>query len=161
MSEKRFVIHDSSVEEYVESLENKNTQGKTKRDVKLLNDFIRGEKKEERELSAITPEDLDRYLAEFIRSVRRKYGGEYEPSSVRSLLASVERHLKKNSYPASWVFSAIDSSSWLADAYNQSKRNSKKQAVGTRTKLLPPWPIKKSTSFTRKTCWDYLQVKRC
>ena len=36
MSEKRFVLHDSSVEEYVESLENKNTQGKTKRDVKLL-----------------------------------------------------------------------------------------------------------------------------
>ena len=79
MSEKRFVIHDSSVEEYVESLENKNTQGKTKRDVKLLNDFLRGEtlKKEERELSAITPEDLDRYLAEFIRSVRREDGGEF------------------------------------------------------------------------------------
>ena len=55
-------------------------------------------------MSAITPEDLDRYLAEFIRSVRRKDGGEYEPSSLRSLLASVERHLKKNSYPAS-IFS--------------------------------------------------------
>ena len=78
MSEKRFVIHDSSVEEYVESLENKNTQGKTKRDIKLLNYFLRGEKKEERELSAITPEDLDKYLAEFIRSVRCKDGGEYE-----------------------------------------------------------------------------------
>ena len=36
MSEKRFVIHDSSVEEYVESLANKNTQGKTKRDLKLV-----------------------------------------------------------------------------------------------------------------------------
>ena len=99
MSEKRFVILDSSVEEYVESLENKNTQGKTKRDVKLLN-----EKKEERELSAITPEDLDIYLAEFIRSVRSKDGGEYEPPSLRGLLASVERHLKKNCYPAS-IFS--------------------------------------------------------
>ena len=96
MKDRRFVIHDSSVEEYVESLENKNTQGKTKRDVRLLNDFLRGEKKEERELSAITPEDLDRYLTEFIRSVRRKDGGEYEPSSLRSLLASVERYLKKN-----------------------------------------------------------------
>ena len=74
MSEKRFVIHDSSVEEYVESLENKNTQGRTKRVVKLLNEFLRGEKKEDQELSAITPEDLDRYLAEFIRSVRRQDG---------------------------------------------------------------------------------------
>ena len=45
MSEKRFVIHDSSVEEYVESLENKNRQRKTKRDVKLLNDVLIGEKK--------------------------------------------------------------------------------------------------------------------
>jgi len=53
-------------------------------------------------LSAITPEDLDRFLAEFIRSVRRK-DGEYESSSLRSLLASVERHLKKNSYPVSII----------------------------------------------------------
>ena len=101
---------------------------------KSWNDFLRGEKKEERELSAITPEDLDRYLAEFIRSVRRKDGGEYEPSSLGSLLASVERHLKKNSYQR--VFSTIDSLSWLEDAHNQSKRNSKKQAVGTRTQYV-------------------------
>ena len=80
------------------------THKKNLSDVTLLNDFLRGEKKEEQELSVITPEDLDRYLAEFIRSVRRKDGGEYEPSSLRSLLASVERHLKKNGYPAS-IFS--------------------------------------------------------
>ena len=49
-------------------------------------------------------EDLDRYLTEFIRSVRRKDGGECEPLRLRSLLASVERHLKKNSYPASEYF---------------------------------------------------------
>ena len=36
MNEKRFVDHGTSVEDYVESLENKNTKGKTKRDVKLL-----------------------------------------------------------------------------------------------------------------------------
>ena len=107
-----------------------------KLDVKLLNDFLRGEKKEERELSAITPEDLDRYLAEFIRSVRRKDGGEYEPSSLRSLLASIERHLKKNIYPAS-IFS--DRQFELTRRYLQSKQKElKEQAAGTRTKLLPP-----------------------
>ena len=31
-------------------------------------------------------------------------GGEYEPSNLRSLLASVEQKLKKNNYPAS-IFS--------------------------------------------------------
>ena len=135
MSE-RFVIHDSSVEEYVESLENKNTQGKTKRDVKLLNDLLRGEKKEERELSAITPEDLDRYLAEFIRSVRRKDGGEYEPSSLRSLLASVERHLKKNSYSAS-IFS--DRQFELTRRCLQSKQKElKKAGRGNKDKAAAP-----------------------
>ena len=118
MGEERFVIHDSSVEEYVESL---------RRDVKLLNDFLRGEKKEERELSAVTPEDLDRYLAEFIRSVRRKDGGECEPSSLRSLLASVEWHLKKNtcSYPAS-IFS--DRQFELTQRCLQSKQKELKKA---------------------------------
>ena len=40
MREKRFIIHDSSVKVYVESFEKK----KTKRDVRLLNDFLRDEK---------------------------------------------------------------------------------------------------------------------
>ena len=41
MSEKSFVDHDNSVEDYVESLENKNTKEKTKRDVKLVETFLR------------------------------------------------------------------------------------------------------------------------
>ena len=39
MNEKRFVDHDTSVEDYLESRENKNTKEKTKRDVKLLETF--------------------------------------------------------------------------------------------------------------------------
>ena len=41
--EKRVVDHDTSVEDYVESLGNKNTKEKTKRDVKLLETFLRNE----------------------------------------------------------------------------------------------------------------------
>ena len=36
MNEKRFVEHDTWVEDFAETLENKNTKVKTKRDVKLL-----------------------------------------------------------------------------------------------------------------------------
>ena len=39
MNEKRFVDHDTSVKDYLESHENKNTKEKTKRDVKLLETF--------------------------------------------------------------------------------------------------------------------------
>ena len=83
MNEKRFVDHDTSVEDYVESLENRNTKEKTKRDVKLLETFLRNEKNDEREVQDIEPAELNKHLAEFIRSVlRRKDGEDYEPSSL-------------------------------------------------------------------------------
>jgi len=53
MSEKRFVVHDTSVEDYVESLKSKNTKKKTKRDVKLLEEFLRNENNDEREVHTI------------------------------------------------------------------------------------------------------------
>ena len=60
MNEKRFVDHDTSVEDYVESLENRNTKEKTKRDVKLLETFLRNEKNDEREVHDIEPAELNK-----------------------------------------------------------------------------------------------------
>ena len=100
MNEKRFVDHDTSVEDYVVSLETKNTEEKTKGDVhvKLLETFLRNEKNDEREVQNIESAELNKHLAEFIRSVRRKDGEDYEPSSLRCVVLSIERHLKKNKY---------------------------------------------------------------
>ena len=53
--EKRFVDRDTSVEDYVESLGNKNTKEKTKRDVKLLETLLRNEKSDERGVGNIEP----------------------------------------------------------------------------------------------------------
>ena len=50
MSKKRFVALDTSVQDYVESLERKNTKEKTKRDVKLLEEVLRNEKSDKREV---------------------------------------------------------------------------------------------------------------
>ena len=44
MNEKRFFEHDTWVEDYAETLENKNTKEKTKRDVKLLETFLKNKK---------------------------------------------------------------------------------------------------------------------
>ena len=62
MNEKRFVDHDTSVEDYVESLENRNTKEKTKRDVKLLETFLRNEKNDERDVQDIEPAELNKHL---------------------------------------------------------------------------------------------------
>lgn len=83
MSEERFVVHDSSVEDYVESMQTKNTK--------------------QRPVYTIAAE-VAKYLATFIRSVGRKDGEDYEPSSPRSLMPSFERDIvKKNRYPASII----------------------------------------------------------
>ena len=60
-----------------------------------------GTKNELRKVEDIPALELNEYMCEFIISVRTKDGKDYEPSSLRSLLASFERHLKKNSYSAS------------------------------------------------------------
>ena len=57
MNEKRFVYHDTSVEEYVESLENKTMKEETNRDVKLMEMFWRNEKGDEREGKTYNPQN--------------------------------------------------------------------------------------------------------
>ena len=65
----------------LKSTENRNTKEKTKRDVQLFEEFLRKEKNDLREVNATAPAELNKYLAEFIRSVGRKDDEDYEPSS--------------------------------------------------------------------------------
>jgi len=65
----------------VESLESKNTKEKTTRNVKLLEDFLKNEKNDEREVHTIKSAESNKYLAEFFRSFRYKDGEDYEPSN--------------------------------------------------------------------------------
>ena len=95
--EERFETLDKPIEDYILEQENKNTRAKTKRDVRLLIDFLR-QKNELRNPEEIPPEELNGYLSQFIYSVKRKDGGNYEPSSLRGFLSSFHRHLKERKY---------------------------------------------------------------
>ncbi|XP_067022164.1 uncharacterized protein KIAA1958-like [Acropora muricata] len=76
----------NSVEQFIEEQENENTRK-------------RKYKNESRHIEEIAPKELNAYIAEFIITVRKKDGNEdYEPSSLRSLMASFERYLKKKNY---------------------------------------------------------------
>ena len=89
-----------SVDNFIAEQENKATLQKTQRGVKLLQTFL-GTKNELKTVEEIPALELNENMCEFIISVRIKDDKDYEPSSLRSLLASSERHLKKNSYSAS------------------------------------------------------------
>ena len=99
----RFVSLDDTIESFIEEHENPNTVKKTKREVALLTMFLQT-KGETREIAEIPPVELNDLLSEFILlSVRTKEGQEYDPSSLRGMVASFERHLKRKSYPVSII----------------------------------------------------------
>ena len=84
------------MEQFIEDQENENTRKKTQQNVALLEEFLTL-RNESRLIEEIAPKELNAHIAEFIITVRKKDGNEdYEPSSLRSLMASFERYVKKN-----------------------------------------------------------------
>ena len=100
----RFEHLEKSTDDYIIEQQNKNTRAKTTRDldVKLLIEFLR-EKHEQRNAEDIEAKELNEYLCEFILSVKRKDGKDFEPSSLRGLFSSFNRHLKECKYPVSVI----------------------------------------------------------
>ena len=65
--------------------------------------FIASEKQtnESFEIEQLSPEELDGHLSKFLLAVRKKNGDEFEPTTLRGFLSSVERYLKKRRYSES------------------------------------------------------------
>ena len=100
---ERFVTFDiREVEDFIDNEECSDTRKKTKSDMALLSSFMAKEK-ENRQLEEIPPQELDNYLSRFLLSVRKKNGDEYEPSTLRGFIASIERYLKKCRYSESVI----------------------------------------------------------
>jgi hypothetical protein len=95
-------VEVSSVSSFINENKNKNTADKTKQDINLFKSFLQT-KGEDGEVFNIAPPVLDGYLGEFFISVRKKDGKEFEPTTLRSYLASIDRHCKENGYPKSLV----------------------------------------------------------
>ena len=91
-------MSNTDVEQLIKESENKNTLKKTVGDINKLRRFLQI-KGETREIHLIDTEMLDNYLANFILSVRKTDGSEYEPCTIRTMISSVERHLKRKRYP--------------------------------------------------------------
>ena len=93
---------EKSIDDYIIEQENKNTRAKTMRDVKLLIEFLR-EKHNQRNPEDMEAEELNEYLCEIILSMKRKNGKDFEPSSLRGMFSSFNRHLKECKYPVSVI----------------------------------------------------------
>ena len=96
-SASRFVPLQLPLDEFIEGQENKHTLSKTNRDVSLLKEFLRAKEIDE-ELENIEAKVLDEILCRFIVEVKKKDGGEYEPTTLRSFISSFDRYLRRKRY---------------------------------------------------------------
>ena len=99
------------IDSFIEGQDNQNTIKETKRNTALLADFLQTKGGTRREIGEIPPADF----SEFVLSVRTKERQEYEPLSLRGIVASFEgilkeserhlfeRHLKRKSYRVSII----------------------------------------------------------
>ena len=134
-SGSRFKPLDKPIEEYITDQENKNTRAKTQRDVKLLTTFLL-EKNEQRKIEEIQPEELNRYVSEFIVSVKRKDGQDYGPSSLRGLFSSFNRYLKERKYSASIIEDIVfDQARKCLEARSKQLKKKEKGTNPTQLKL--------------------------
>ena len=90
-------ISDEEVKEFAKKLEYENTKKKTLYDIKVSKEYLDA-CDEKREIEDITPVELQEIIKKFVLAVRKKNGEEYEPSSVRAFIQSIDRHLRKNNY---------------------------------------------------------------
>ena len=128
----RFVdITDAEVCQFVFDNENINTRKKTLCNIKLFQLFL-SEQNEERMVHELPPSELDKYLARFFVSVRQKDGREYQPSYLRGILGSLERHLKRHKYGTSLV--TCHEFSNAREALKSKQKDLKKQGLGNKPK---------------------------
>ena len=85
-------VSESDVEKFIEGKENENTKKDLLR-LKISQKFLVEKRHEIREIEKIPPTESDSYLSQFVLATRTKAGKDYEPSSLRRILAGVERHL--------------------------------------------------------------------
>ena len=119
----RFVsVSEDDIACFLEENENKNTVRKTNQDVGLLKAFLK--RKSTQELEELSPQDLDACLQEFVVVVWKQDGSDYEPSSLHSLVASIERYLKKN-----YGYSIINSLEFSGNTLFTSESKGEKNTV--------------------------------
>lgn len=103
MADSRFALSDQIVvEELKENAKNKNTTKATQTWLNVWQKWA-NERKVNPKLEEYEHKDLDKMLQMFYAEIRTKDGLEYEPESLKTMLAALDRHLKEHGYKYSII----------------------------------------------------------
>ncbi|XP_052795374.1 transcriptional regulator QRICH1-like [Mya arenaria] len=124
-------LTSDDVRKLIEDEENKNTMKKTLSDVQKFERFLlnKGEKKA---IYQIEPDLLDEYVANFILSVRKADGAEYEPTSIRNIVSSLDRKLKRHKYPFRLIAEQTNAFQLTRDALRAKTKSLKRLGKGNK-----------------------------
>ena len=130
----RFVdISDADLEVFIGGQKNANTTRKTESHVKLFTSFM-ASKAEHRDMHLIPADTLDSLMSIFFVSVRKEVikdaDDEYEPSTIKAMQSSIERHLKEKRYPDSIIY--LEKFFHTREAIRSKCRQLKKAGKGNR-----------------------------
>lgn len=127
-----------NVKKLIENSENKNTLKKTLNDVLKFLRFLATEQ-EYKNIHEIAPDLLDEYIANYILSVKKNDQTEYEPTTIRNMISSIERHLKRNTFPVK-MMTVKDSNHFqqTRDALRAKQRSLKKMGKGNKPNAASP-----------------------
>ena len=90
-------MDETEILKFVDQHQNKNTAKKLFYDIALFKRFL-AIKKETREIHNIQHSELNPLIANFLLTVRKKDGTEYESSTLRGYVSSIDRHLRRHEY---------------------------------------------------------------
>lgn len=97
----RFVeVSEEDLAKFSKENENQNTMKKTEYDLRIFREYM-ASINEDREIETLMFSELQNILMKFILAVKKKSGEEYEPSSIRAIIQSIDRYLKRSNYGAS------------------------------------------------------------
>ena len=103
LNQERFTpATDDTIEELRNGAKNINTSKSTSFWLSVWKTWCEG-KSIALEIEEHEPAELNRLLEKFYAEVKNKDGQDYEPDSLRVMIAALDRHLKDKQYPLSFV----------------------------------------------------------
>jgi len=116
----------TEVHHFIADQENKNTAKKTLNDIQKFTRYL-AVKGESRPMHHIEVEVLDDLIESYILSLRRKDGTEFEPVSLRGMISSLDRQLRRHKYTFSTMNGHGPQFNLTRETYNAKKKSLKKQ----------------------------------
>ncbi|WAR30833.1 K1958-like protein [Mya arenaria] len=113
-------LTSDDVRKLIEDEENKNTMKKTLSDVQKFERFL------------LNKDLLDEYVANYILSVRKADGAEYEPTSIRNIVSSLDRKLKRHKYPFRLIAEQTNAFQLTRDALRAKTKSLKRLGKGNK-----------------------------